>query len=128
MSKAQENYDVARRNAAAEFKKVAAQQARSNKNMADTIADIPLTTTDEWVASITGSGLCKADAAVDGCPNGPEGGWAYTATANGDNTTGAVGLVVANSASGVTNGQLTVYLPNYQDLVATSVTISVDNL
>ena len=126
-SKSTENYDVARRAIAAEFKKFAAESARTGQTMAARIAARPATTASEWVGVITGDTNCVADAAVDGCPTGPEAGFAYAANA-GSTTTGTVGIRVANSPAGVANGLVAIVRPAYNGNPAVSVQISVDNL
>jgi len=125
-NKATENYDVARRAIAAEFKKMAAESARTGNDMATTIA-AKATSASDWVGVITGDATCVADAAAAGCPTGPEAGFAY-ATNTGSTTTGTVGIRVANSANGVANGLVAVIRPAYPGLTEISVQISADNL
>jgi len=124
MSKATENYDVARRAIAAELKKFGAQAARTSV----AVSTLLPANSSAWVAAITGDPNCVVDAAAVGCPTAPEGGFAYTATAGGSGTSGAVGITLANSAAGIANGRITIHRPAYDQLPLLTVGISVDNL
>ena len=125
MGKSTEQYDVARRAIAAEFKKLGAEAARSNV----AISTLMPADADEWVVVITGDSNCNTDGSVaDGCPPAPDGGDnAYDEDA-GDTTTGAVGIRVANSGDGVVNGLVAVIRPAYKDLDEISVQFTVDNM
>ena len=123
MAKVTEHYDVARRNVPAEFKKFAAQEARG--------ATVTLPAdASAWAGVVTGNTACvAADAApAAGCPSSPQGNeTAYIGTASGDTTNGQVGVIVADSADGTIDGRVTLYLPAYADLTATSVSFDYQN-
>jgi type IV pilus assembly protein PilA len=123
MSKATENYDVARRNIPSEFKKFAAQEARG------VAVTLPADGSD-WVGIIVGDADCDVDETPPdaGCPSAPEGGTsAYTATAGGDATDGQVAIRTAAGGLGTANARVIVELPGYIELGAASVSFDYDN-
>jgi len=130
MGKVTEHYDVARRAVAAEFKKLVAEAARNN-----TAIDMPADA-DAWAAIILGDNNCTAQDAVpaNGCPAAPGPNVsvnAYQAN-DGDDTTGQVGIRVADSAT-VTRGLVAVIRPAYpagggDALTEMSVQIDMDNI
>jgi len=137
MGKTTEHYDVARRAVAAEFKKIVAQAARNNENVADILSAAPYADENDWAGIILGDTACEADQSpvADGCPAAPEGGTsAYgTATAGGvPSATGEVGIHRRASPNGVAGGLIAIVRPEYpltgDRLDEQSVQINIDSI
>ena len=94
MSKVSETFDVARRAAAAEMKKFAAQSARG-------ITPAIPNTADEWVQQVLDNDNCNTSTLGAGCPTAPENGGSAFGTSTNDTTNGSIGVTIRDGGDTV---------------------------